>query len=273
MSDIEFIINSKNKLLKFRGETLTFWIELFYSLKLDKKLKDILEKSQDYIEIENAVKNLQIEKFLSDEIIIEDFNNFYIDGKVKIGKNSVISSGVVIKGKSIIGKGVRIYPNVYIENGIIGDNVTILPGTVISDSRLEGNNKIGPYAHLRNGVMVKEDANIGNFVEMKKSVFGRGSKAMHLSYIGDSEVGEKVNIGAGTITCNYDGVNKNKTVIEDEVFVGSGTELIAPIIIGKGSFVAAGSTITSNIPENSLGVAREKQRIIKDWVLRKKTKK
>jgi bifunctional UDP-N-acetylglucosamine pyrophosphorylase/glucosamine-1-phosphate N-acetyltransferase len=118
--------------------------------------------------------------------------------------------------------------------------------------------------------LVKKNANIGNFVEMKKSIFREGSKAMHLSYIGDSDIGQKVNIGAGTITCNYDGINKNKTIIEDNVFIGSGTELIAPVKIGENAYVAAGSTITSDVPQDSLGVAREKQRNINGWVTRKK---
>ena len=158
------------------------------------------------------------------------------------------------------------------KNSIIGDDSIILPGSMIIDSTLEGNNRIGPYAHLRMNVLIKNSANIGNFVEMKKSVFGEGSKAMHLSYIGDAEIGRKVNIGAGTITCNYDGVHKNKTIIEDNVFIGSGTELIAPVKIGKNAYVAAGSTITSEVPKDSLGVARERQRNIDGWVNRKKNK-
>jgi len=148
-----------------------------------------------------------------------------------------------------------------------------LPGSIIIESSLKGDNQIGPYAHIRMGSIIESEAKVGNFVEMKKSKFGNGSKAMHLTYIGDSEIGKKVNIGAGTITCNYDGVNKNKTIIEDNVFIGSGTELIAPIKIGENAYVAAGSTITSEVPKNSLGVAREKQRNIDDWVLRKNKKK
>lgn len=274
MSNITFYKkNNKNKDIKFRGESLEFWIDYFKTTRVSNVLPDVLINSGDPIEIESAIKKLQIDKFLFEGIVIEDFNDFYIEGKVKVGKGTVLGKGIVIRGASIIGDNVVIYPNVFIEESEIGNNAVILPGSIIRDSKLKGNNQIGPYTHLRNGVIVKRDAKIGNFVEMKKTVFGKGSKAMHLSYVGDAEVGESVNIGAGTITCNYDGVNKNKTIIEDRVFIGSGTELIAPIKIGESSYVAAGSTMTSDIPKNSLGVAREKQRIIKDWVLRKKKNK
>jgi len=147
-----------------------------------------------------------------------------------------------------------------------------LPGSVVTDSILEENVRIGPYTHLRNGAVVKKGAKMGNFVEMKKSVLGEGSKSMHLTYIGDAEIGEKVNIGAGTITCNFDGVKKNKTVIEDGVFIGSGVELVAPVVIRKNSYVGAGSTITHEVPEDSLAVARGKQRNMPGWVKRKKHK-
>jgi bifunctional UDP-N-acetylglucosamine pyrophosphorylase/glucosamine-1-phosphate N-acetyltransferase len=262
--------NPQNKNIKFRGEYLGFWIEKFQSLHLKEESIEILTKSKDIISIETAIKKLQIELFAMKNIFIEDFNNFYIEGSVKLGKDTVIGSGTVIKGSTSIGKNVIIYPNVFIENSVIGDNTVILPGSIIRDSNLEGNNKIGPYAHLRMNTLVKKNANIGNFVEMKKSIFREGSKAMHLSYIGDSDIGQKVNIGAGTITCNYDGINKNKTIIEDNVFIGSGTELIAPVKIGENAYVAAGSTITSDVPQDSLGVAREKQRNINGWVTRKK---
>jgi len=148
-----------------------------------------------------------------------------------------------------------------------------LPGTIVRDSIVEKNVQLGPYCHLRNGSLVKNGAKIGNFVEMKKSVFGHGSKAMHLTYIGDARVGRKVNIGAGTITCNYDGKNKNPTVIEDNVFIGSGTELVAPVTVKRNSYVGAGSTITENVPQNALAIGRQRQRNIPNWVLRKKKKK
>src|SRR5205807_3330440 len=131
---------------------------------------------------------------------------------------------------------------------------------------------IGPYAHLRPGTRLGKDVKIGNFVETKKAVFGEGAKASHLSYIGDAEVGADVNIGAGTITCNYDGVKKNKTIIEDGAFIGSDTQLVAPVRVGKGAYVGAGSTITKDVPAEALALSRTPQKIIDGWASRKKTK-
>jgi len=233
---------------------------------------NVLQPEIDCRAVEAFVIDYQAAKLLENGVIVEDFGNFYMEGMVPVGEGTSIASGVVLKGACEIGKNVSLYPHAYIENSKIGDNCVVLPGCIIRDSVLENQVQLGPYTHLRNGALVKEGARMGNFVEMKKSVLGKGSKAMHLTYIGDAEVGEKVNIGAGTITCNYDGVNKNKTVIEDNVFIGSGTELVAPVTVKKNGYVAAGSTITEDIPEDSLGVARERQRNIIDWVKRKRDK-
>ncbi len=223
--------------------------------------------------IENAIIDLQIGQLREKGVCIEDFGNFYISGIVPVGRNTRIGAGVAIRGESRIGKDVVLFPNCYIENSRIDDGCVVLPGSVICDSIIEKNVQLGPYCHLRSGSLVKAGAKIGNFVEMKKSLMGKGSKAMHLSYIGDAQVGERVNIGAGTITCNYDGEKKNPTVIGDNVFIGSGTELVAPVTIHSGAYVAAGSTITESVPENALAVARQRQRIIPNWVLRKRKKK
>jgi acetyltransferase-like isoleucine patch superfamily enzyme len=233
----------------------------------------VLDIKRDFLEVENAVREIQLRTLTAQGVIFEDLGNFYMEGMIPVGNGTRISTGVVIKGTSKIGRNVQIYPNCFIENSEIGDNCILLPGSIMRDSALETNVQIGPYTHLRNGAIALEGSKMGNFVEMKKSVLGKGSKSMHLAYIGDADVGEKVNIGAGTITCNYDGVNKNKTVIEDGAFIGSGTELIAPVVIKKNSYVAAGSTITDEVPENSLAVARQKQRNLPGWVTRKKNKK
>lgn len=230
-----------------------------------------LEITTDFMEIESFVVRFQAKALMNGGAIIEDFYHFYIEGLPPVGEGARIGSGVVIKGDSTIGKHVTLHPHVYLENSTVDDHCEILPGCVLRDSALEKNATVGPYTHLRNGALVKEGAKMGNFVEMKKSVLGKGSKAMHLTYIGDADVGEKVNIGAGTITCNYDGVNKNKTVIGDGSFIGSGAELVAPITIEKNSYVAAGSTVTENVPPDSLAVARQKQRNIIDWVKRKRS--
>jgi bifunctional UDP-N-acetylglucosamine pyrophosphorylase/glucosamine-1-phosphate N-acetyltransferase len=221
-------------------------------------------------QIERVVKGWQIEYLLKSGVTIEDFDNFYMEGILPLGRGSRISSGCVLKGNTVIGGEVTLYPGVYIEGSVIKDRCTILPGCIIRDSTLEENIQIGPCAHLRNGALLKRDAKVGNFVEIKKSVVGEGSKAMHLTYLGDADIGEHVNIGAGTITCNFDGKKKNKTTIEDGVFIGSGTQLIAPIVVGENSYVGAGSTVNQNVPAGSLAVARQKQRNIRGWGKRKK---
>jgi bifunctional UDP-N-acetylglucosamine pyrophosphorylase/glucosamine-1-phosphate N-acetyltransferase len=141
---------------------------------------------------------------------------------------------------------------------------------VINASRVASGASIGPFAHFRNGVDVREGAHVGNFVEMKKTVFGAGSKAGHLAYLGDAEIGAKVNIGAGTITCNYDGEKKNKTTIEDGAFIGSDSQLVAPVTVGKGAYVGSGATIRENVPAGALAVSAGKQRNLEGWVQQKK---
>lgn len=228
---------------------------------------------QEPQKIEAALIAWQIRHLQKNGVVVENYSNFYLEGLPPIGRNSMIGSGVTIKGDCRIGKNVTICANSYIENSRIGDRCVILPGTVIRDSIVEEDVQLGPYCHLRNGSLVKKGAKMGNFVEMKKSVLGRGSKAMHLTYIGDARIGNKVNIGAGTITCNYDGEKKNATTIGDNVFIGSGTELVAPVTIHSDSYVGAGSTITEDVPRNALAVARQRQRNIPGWVLRKRKKK
>jgi tetrahydrodipicolinate N-succinyltransferase len=223
--------------------------------------------------IESVVIDLQLSRLHKNGVRVEDYGNFFMAGLTPIGKNTTIGSGVVIRGESRIGKNVQLYPNCFIENSHIGDQCLVLPGTIIRDSIIEKNVQLGPYCHLRNNSLIKTGAKIGNFVEMKKSVLGQGSKAMHLTYIGDARVGKNVNIGAGTITCNYDGNKKNPTIIEDNVFIGSGTELVAPVTIHSNSYVGAGSTITEDVPRNALAIARQRQKNIPGWVLRKKKKK
>jgi bifunctional UDP-N-acetylglucosamine pyrophosphorylase/glucosamine-1-phosphate N-acetyltransferase len=151
--------------------------------------------------------------------------------------------------------------------------VTVNNHCVITDSTLAAEAKVGPFAHLRGGATVGEDARVGNFVELKKTALGRGSKAMHLAYLGDAEIGAKVNIGAGTITCNYDGVSKNQTTIEDGAFIGSDSQLIAPVTVGKGAYVGSGTTVRENVPSGALAVSAGKQRNLEDWVAKKKKKR
>jgi len=194
----------------------------------------------------------------------------WIDLDVRVGQETVIHPSVIIEGNSRIGRDCRVHSFVHIRNARIGDRVKIFGSTDIEDCILEDDSQAGPFSRLRPKTVVRAGARVGNFVEMKNTVFGPRSKALHLSYLGDSEVGEDVNIGAGTITCNYDGVRKNRTIIEDGVFIGSGTELVAPVKIGKKAYVAAGSTITKDVGPEALAVARARQFEKPGWVRRKR---
>ncbi|MDD8013579.1 MAG: DapH/DapD/GlmU-related protein [Acidobacteriota bacterium] len=231
-----------------------------------------LNPRRDSLAIEPAITTLQAAYLQKRGVGVENAGNFCIEGLPPIGRGSFIGSGIVMRGDCRIGRNVALYPNCFIANSRIGDNCVILPGSVILDSQIERNVQLGPYCHVRLGSLVREGAKMGNFVEMKKSVLGRGSKAMHLSYIGDATVGSKVNIGAGTITCNYDGKKKNPTIIGDNVFIGSGTELVAPITVSSDSYVGAGSTITEDVPRYALALARQRQKNIAGWVTRKRKK-
>ena len=184
---------------------------------------------------------------------------------VELGIDIVCDVNVIIEGENSIGNNVIIGANTHIKNSIIGDNVEILPNCIIENSVVGQGSKIGPYARLRPETVLAENVHIGNFVELKKSTVASFSKINHLSYIGDATVGAQVNIGAGTITCNYDGVNKFRTIIEDGAFIGSDTQLIAPVTIGKNATIGAGSTITRDSPENQLTLSRAKQMTLAGW--------
>jgi bifunctional UDP-N-acetylglucosamine pyrophosphorylase/glucosamine-1-phosphate N-acetyltransferase len=183
----------------------------------------------------------------------------YIDDTVQVGPDTVIYPGVILEGATTIGEGCVIYSNCRIQNSLLGDGVTVLDGSVILQSEIAEGCVIGPFAHLRPQTRLKRKVKVGNFCEVKKAVIGEGSKIPHLAYIGDTQMGEKVNIGAGTITCNYDGFAKHETVIEDDVFVGSNTNLVAPVTVGKGAIIAAGSTINEAVPPDAVAFGRAPQ--------------
>jgi bifunctional UDP-N-acetylglucosamine pyrophosphorylase/glucosamine-1-phosphate N-acetyltransferase len=196
----------------------------------------------------------------------------YIDRDVRVGRDTLIYPNVYLERKTKIGRSVKIFPNVRIVDGVIGSSAVIKDSTVIEGSRVGDRAAVGPFAHLRPGSVVGTDAKVGNFVEMKKAVLGRSSKASHLSYLGDAVIGKAVNIGAGTITCNYDGEKKHLTTIGDNVFVGSDSQLVAPVTVGRGAYVGAGSTITKDVPAWALSLSRADQKNIRDWVKRKRTR-
>ncbi len=195
-----------------------------------------------------------------------DPKNTYVSGQANIGRDTVIHPNVQIEGASVIGDGCEIRQGTRITNSRIGRNVEILDNCVITDSEISDNCSVGPMAHLRGKAKMEESAKVGNFVELKKTILGRGSKANHLTYLGDATVGEKTNIGAGTITCNYDGVNKHATIIEDNVRIGSDTMLIAPVRVGNNSITGAGSVVTRDVPPDSLvaGVPATMKRNLKE---------
>jgi bifunctional UDP-N-acetylglucosamine pyrophosphorylase/glucosamine-1-phosphate N-acetyltransferase len=196
---------------------------------------------------------------MKEGVTITDPVATYIDEEVVIGPDTIIEPGVSLRGCTRLGSGCRVGPYSTITDSILADGVTVRQCCVITNGEIGAGVAIGPFAHLRAGSVIEPAARIGNFVEVKKSTIGRGTKAQHLTYLGDATVGAYANIGAGTITCNYDGEKKNPTTIEDEVFIGSGNMLVAPVRIGKGAYTAAGSTITEDVPPDSLAIGRGRQ--------------
>jgi bifunctional UDP-N-acetylglucosamine pyrophosphorylase/glucosamine-1-phosphate N-acetyltransferase len=203
-------------------------------------------------------------------VTIVDPDQTYIDAGVTIAADTIIHPNCHIEGGTVIGSGCEIEQGVSISGCRIGDDCHIKSGSVLEDSELHQNISVGPMAHLRPGTVLHNHVKIGNFVETKKIVMGAGSKASHLTYLGDAEIGRDVNIGCGTITCNYDGVNKHRTVIGDEVFIGSDVQLVAPVTVGRNSLVAAGTTVTTDVPPDSLAISRVQQVNKEGWRLKKK---
>ena len=205
------------------------------------------------------------EQLLKAGVLLRDPSRIDIRGEIETGSDVEIDINALFEGRVSLGNGVKIGANVVIKDSKIADNVNILNGSTIDGAEIGEGASVGPYARIRPGTILKENTKIGNFVETKNAIIGKGSKASHLAYIGDAELGENVNIGAGTIFCNYDGVNKHKTIIGDNVFVGSNSVLVAPVTLADNTFVAAGSSINSDVPADSLAVARAKQRNIPGW--------
>ena len=193
----------------------------------------------------------------------------YVDPGVQIGADTVICPGCYILGKTVIGKNCVLEGGVYIKDSTIADNVTLKMGTYVEESTVAENCQLGPYAHLRPKSVLCKGAKVGNFSEIKKATIGEGSKVNHLSYIGDTQMGAGVNVGAGTITCNYDGKNKHQTVIEDHVFIGSNVNFVAPVTVREYSKIGAGSTITKEVPAESLGIARARQVVLENKGVKK----
>ncbi|HTL02203.1 MAG TPA: bifunctional UDP-N-acetylglucosamine diphosphorylase/glucosamine-1-phosphate N-acetyltransferase GlmU [Vicinamibacterales bacterium] len=216
-------------------------------------------------EASKIVRQQKNAELMAAGVTIEDPATTYIDDDVVVGADTVIHPGVFLEGKTQIGAACEIHSGVRIVSSVLADRVTVRNFCVITNSRLASNVTVGPFAHLRPEADLRESVHVGNFVEIKKSVIGAGSKAGHLSYLGDATIGEEVNIGAGTITCNYDGTEKHRTVIEDGAFIGSDSQLVAPVTVGRRAFVGSGTTVRENVPAGALGVSAGKQRNIPDW--------
>ncbi|MBM4322352.1 MAG: bifunctional UDP-N-acetylglucosamine diphosphorylase/glucosamine-1-phosphate N-acetyltransferase GlmU [Deltaproteobacteria bacterium] len=220
------------------------------------------------VDLATAIEVLRLEKIkelMLSGVTIIDPKTTYVDQTVVIGKDTMLYPNCTLQGKTRVGEQCVLEPNLKISDTQIGNGVTIRSHCVITESRIDDGAIIGPFSHLRPQSEVKTKAKIGNFVEVKNSIIGKGSKANHLAYIGDALVGKEVNIGAGTITCNYDGFEKHQTVIGDQVFVGSNVELVAPVKVGDRSSIGAGTTVTKNVPEGALAISRVKQKNIRGW--------
>jgi len=215
--------------------------------------------------LERVYQSEQAEKLLLAGVMLRDPARFDLRGTLSHGRDIEIDTNVILEGNVTLGSRVKIGAGCVIKNSVIGDDCEISPYSVVEDATLEAACTIGPFARLRPGAELLAGAHVGNFVEMKKARLGKGSKAGHLTYLGDAEIGDNVNIGAGTITCNYDGANKHKTIIGDDVFVGSDSQFIAPVSVASGVTIAAGTTVTRDVAEDVLVISRVKQTHIKGW--------
>ena len=222
-------------------------------------------------ELERWHQRQQAQQLLRDGVQLADPKRFDLRGQLIAGKDIFIDINAIIEGQVSLGDGVHIGPNCHIKDAYIGAGTKVLANSVIDQAQVAANCNIGPFARLRPGTILQDHAKVGNFVETKNTTLGQGSKANHFTYLGDTLVGENVNIGAGTITCNYDGVNKFKTHINDGAFIGSNSSLVAPLNIGIGATIGAGSTITKDVPADNLAIARGKQRNLATWAKPVKT--
>ncbi len=241
----------------------------------------IIDDASEFYGVNSRVQLAEATKIMQNRIntnlmtqgvTIVDPSNTYISAGVKVGMDTVIMPGTVIEGNSEIGENCTIGVNCHIVNSIIGNNTSVV-SSVLTDAKVGNNTTVGPFAYLRPKSNIGDNARIGDFVEIKNSNIGNGTKVSHLTYIGDSDVGEKINFGCGTVTVNYDGKAKYRTTIEDGAFIGCNVNLVAPVTVKKNAYIAAGSTITHEVPENALAIARERQTNKEDWVTRKNLKR
>jgi bifunctional UDP-N-acetylglucosamine pyrophosphorylase/glucosamine-1-phosphate N-acetyltransferase len=230
-----------------------------------------INSRSELAEVSSMVRQQKNEELMAAGVTLVDPATTYIDTDVVVGADTVIYPFVFLEGTTRIGSACEIHAGSRIVNSTIGDRVCVRNHTVVADSTVESGAMLGPFAHLRPGSVVGEEAHVGNFVELKKARLGKGAKANHLAYLGDASIGAKTNVGAGTITCNYDGEKKHQTVIGAGVFVGSNSTLVAPVTLADGSYIAAGSAITMDVPAGALAIGRGRQENKEDWVARRKS--
>jgi bifunctional UDP-N-acetylglucosamine pyrophosphorylase/glucosamine-1-phosphate N-acetyltransferase len=216
-------------------------------------------------DLERYYQRQQAERLMLAGVSLMDPARFDLRGDLEVGRDVSIDVNVVLEGSIVLGDRVDIGPNVYLKNTRVGDDVKILANCVVEDAEIGRASRIGPFSRIRPDTRLSAEVHVGNFVEIKKTNVAKGTKINHLSYIGDSEIGARVNIGAGTITCNYDGANKYKTIIGDDVFIGSDTQLIAPVEVGAGATIGAGTTVAKDAPPGALTVGRARQQVIENW--------
>jgi bifunctional UDP-N-acetylglucosamine pyrophosphorylase/glucosamine-1-phosphate N-acetyltransferase len=221
-------------------------------------------------EVSRMVRQQKNEELMAAGVTIIDPATTYIDSDVEVGADTVIHPCVFLEGTTKIGAACELHAGSRVVNSTVGDRVVIRNYSVITDATIDSGALIGPFAHLRPGATIGAEAHVGNFVELKKATLGAGSKANHLAYIGDAKIGARVNVGAGTITCNYDGTAKHETVIEDGAFIGSNSTLVAPLTVGQGAYVAAGSAVTADVPAGALGIGRGRQENKPGWADKRK---
>ena len=217
------------------------------------------------------LKRLYLYELANNGVEIWDYDNCYVDPSVRVGAGTVLMPGTILRGKTVIGENCTIGPNTLLENAVIG-NHTKINASQIFESSVADHTAVGPFAYIRPNCRIGSDVKIGDFVEVKNSVIDDGTKVSHLTYIGDSDVGKRINFVCGTVTVNYDRAKKFRTVIEDDAFIGCNTNLIAPVTVGEGAYIAAGSTITENVPANSLSIARVRQSNKENWSTNNKVK-
>ena len=228
---------------------------------------------KELAQVSAILRDRKNDELMAAGVTIIDPATTWVEATVSVGQDTVLHPGVYLEGRTTVGSGCEIHSGVRIVDSTVGDRVVINNFCVIRQSAIEAGATVGPFAQLRPASRVAENAHVGNFVELKNTTLGRGSKANHLAYLGDATIGEKVNVGAGTITCNYDGVAKYPTVIEDGAFIGTDSQLIAPVRIGKNAYVAAGSSITEDVPEDALAIGRGKQVNKPGWAANRRKKR